>query len=167
MGKYQCGTEALTGRKLKVIVERRQHFWRDRIEIQVCEHPLVFNTGDTIKLQSRRRQKRGKAEPTPLQIGGRINGDTDSVCQAKLMLVAQPFRCAFLVNLCLHSITYFSISLFQLPLNCFFFFSISTPWKLNSLPPNTLLVQSLYRHIRSEWNYTDARRKTCIKNFPF
>lgn len=48
-----------------------------------------------------------------------------------------------------------------------FFFSISAPWKLNSLPPNTLLVQSLYRHIRSEWNYTDARHKTCIKNFPF
>lgn len=58
---------------------------------------------------------------------------------------------------------YFSISVFTKLI----FFPISAPWKLNSLLPNTLLVQSLYRHIRSEWNYRDARHKTCIKNFPF
>lgn len=71
MGKHQRGTEALTGRKLEVIVERR-HFWSDGIEIQVCGHPLTLNVGDTIKVQSR-RQKRGEAETAPLQTGGRLN----------------------------------------------------------------------------------------------
>lgn len=59
---------------------------------------------------------------------------------------------------------YFSISVST---KLIFFFSISAPWKLNSLLPNTLLVQSLYRHIRSERNYRDARHKTPIENFPF
>lgn len=73
MGKYQCGMEVLAGRKLKVIAERRQHFWRDGIEIRVCGHAVALNIGDTIKLQSKRRQKLGKAEPAPLQIGGSLN----------------------------------------------------------------------------------------------
>lgn len=166
MGKHQCSTEALTGRMLKVIAERRQRIWRDGIEIQACGHPLALNIGDTIKLQSRRRQKweEGRASPSANWWEAKLWGR--SVRQAELILVAQPLCCAFLVNLCLHTIPYFSISLFQFPLN-WFFFSISAPWKLNSLPPNTLLVQSLYRHIMSEWNYTDARHKTCIENFPF
>lgn len=73
--------------------------------------------------------------------------------------------CAFLVNLFLHTIPDFY---FSIPVSTkLIFFSIFTPWKLNSLPSNTLLVQSLHRHIRSEWNYTDARHKTCIENFLF
>jgi len=54
---------------LKVIAERRQHFWRDGIETQ------VLSTGDNIKVQNRRRQKQGKAEPALVQIGGRLNCD--------------------------------------------------------------------------------------------
>lgn len=71
--------------------------------------------------------------------------------------------CAFLVNLCLRTISYFyfSISLSTKLI----FFSLPASWKLNFLLSNTILVQSLYRHIRSEQNYTDARHKTCIKKF--
>lgn len=72
-GKYLYSTEVLTGKKLKVIVEKRHHFWRDGTEILAYGQPLARNTAGATKLQSGRRQKQRKTEPAPLQTGGRLN----------------------------------------------------------------------------------------------
>lgn len=61
-GKYLYNTEVLTGRKLKVIVENRQCFWRDGTAILAYGQLLAWNIADPTKLQSRRRQKQGRTE---------------------------------------------------------------------------------------------------------